>query len=354
MGKLAIYRFTYFLSILFTLLMLGISIYAFFAGKIDPAQNIYAAYIAFLKPVFCLINGVLLLYWLIRRRIWMVVALLALAVNYDYLSAMYQVYNRTKYANETTLSVMTYNVKSFGGEITGYSAKEFFEIIKEKSIDVICFQEYGASGDFTERDLYNLYSSYFPYSFIPENQSNAIYSRFPIKQNQSISFQESNNHAIWADIEVDRATVRVINVHMQTTSFDRMRGKLSKARVNVGHESQEGIVSSYLEQGIKENLLKRASQAQIIEDLVDATNHSVVLCGDFNDSPGTYTYETLKGGLKDGFKTAGVGYASTYRHLYNLLRIDYLFHSPDLMGIRYEVIPYEMSDHNPVYLLVSL
>lgn len=354
MGKLAVYRFTNFLLILFTLLILGLSIYAFFAGKIDPADNIYAAYIAFLKPVFCIINALLLLFWLIRYRIWVVLPLVGLAANYDYLSSMYQLYNGTRYANETTLSVMTYNVRSFGGEITGYSAKEFLEIIKEKSIDVICFQEYAANGDFTESDLYNLYSSYFPYAFIPENQSNAIYSRYPIKQSQSISFQETNNNAIWTDIEVDGATIRIINVHMQTTSFDRMRGKLSRARVNMGHESQEAIVSSYFSQGITENLLKRASQAKIVEELVNATNHPIVLCGDLNDSPGTYTYETLKGNLEDGFKTAGVGYASTYRQLHNLLRIDYLFHSRDLMGIRYETIPFEMSDHNPVYLMVSL
>lgn len=40
--------------------------------------------------------------------------------------------------------------------------------------------------------------------------------------------------------------------------------------------------------------------------------------------------------------------------LHHLLRIDYLFHSTLLEGIKYKVIPYDMSDHNPVYLEVGL
>ncbi|MGL5957558.1 MAG: endonuclease/exonuclease/phosphatase family protein [Phocaeicola sp.] len=353
MGKLAIYKFTYFLSIIFSLGILVLSIFSFFAGRIDPNENIYAAYIALFNPLLVVTNLSLLILWLFRFRMWIIFPILGLLANYNYLSGMLQIYNRTKYANETTLSVVTYNVHSFGGEITGYSAKEFLEIIKEKEVDVICFQEYAGNGDFTTKDIYELYSSYFPYSFIPENQSNAIYSRYPIRQTQSLRFQETNNNATWVDLEVNRATVRVINVHMQTTNFDRMRSQVSKARVNIGYESKDKIIASYLNEGVKENMLKRVSQAKMVQELVHATDYPIILCGDFNDSPGSYVYETLRSSLKDGFKTAGIGYAATYRRLYNLFRIDYLFHSSNMTGIRYEVIPFEMSDHNPVFLMVS-
>ncbi|MGL5272313.1 MAG: endonuclease/exonuclease/phosphatase family protein [Phocaeicola sp.] len=354
MGKLAVYRLIYFVFITFTILMLGVSILSYFAGQVDPAENILAAYIALAKPIFIIINVVITLIWLFRKRIWLVFSILGILVNYSYITSMFQLYNNMKYANETKLSVMTYNVRTFGGEITGFSAKEFLEILKEKEIDVICFQEYATSGDFTEQDVYDLYSSYFPYSFIPKDYSNAIYSKYPIKQNQAISFPESNNNAVWADIEVDKSIIRVINVHMQTTSFDRTRGKIAKARVNLGYESQDDIINSFVNEGIKENIIKRANQARTIQSLVHSTDQQVILCGDFNDMPGTYTYETLKSGLKDGFKSAGLGYGATYRSLYNLLRIDYVFHSPDLTAIKYETIPYEMSDHNPVYITVSL
>lgn len=36
MGRLAVYKFAYFLSILFTIFILGLSIFAYFSGKINP------------------------------------------------------------------------------------------------------------------------------------------------------------------------------------------------------------------------------------------------------------------------------------------------------------------------------
>ena len=46
MGRLAVYKFAYLLSIIFTLLILGLSVFAYFAGRIDPESNMFAAYIA--------------------------------------------------------------------------------------------------------------------------------------------------------------------------------------------------------------------------------------------------------------------------------------------------------------------
>lgn len=46
MGRLAVYKFAYLLSIIFTFLILGLSVFAYFAGRIDPESNMFAAYIA--------------------------------------------------------------------------------------------------------------------------------------------------------------------------------------------------------------------------------------------------------------------------------------------------------------------
>lgn len=46
MGRLAVYKFAYFLSILFTIFILGLSIFAYFSGKINPVENMFAAYVA--------------------------------------------------------------------------------------------------------------------------------------------------------------------------------------------------------------------------------------------------------------------------------------------------------------------
>lgn len=215
------------------------------------------------------------------------------------------------------------------------------------------FRNIRGNGDFTEQDLQNTYAKIFPYSFIPEGLSQAIYSRYPIRQSQTIEFPNTNNGAIWADLDVKGMTIRIINVHMQTTSFDRMRSKAAQARGEQDEEQERGIYLGYSD-NFRENTVRRAGQAEQISSLINATEYPLIVCGDFNDPPGTFTYETLKNGLKDGFQTAGEGYGATYRGFHHLLRIDYLFHSTLLEGIKYKVIPYDMSDHNPVYLEVGL
>ena len=267
MGRLAVYKFAYFLSILFTIFILGLSIFAYFSGKINPVENMFAAYVALSKPILVVVNTILFTYWLIRLRYWLWIPLTGLMVNYEYITSMYQIYNPTKYANENRLKIVTYNVHSFGNEITGFSAKEFAEMMNKEETDVLCFQEYRGNGDFTEQDLQNTYAKTFPYSFIPEGLSQAIYSRYPIKQSQTIEFPNTNNGAIWADLDVKGMTIRIINVHMQTTNFDRMRSKAAQARGAQDEEQERAIYLDYSD-NFRENTVRRAGQAEQISSLI--------------------------------------------------------------------------------------
>jgi endonuclease/exonuclease/phosphatase family metal-dependent hydrolase len=354
MGKLAVYRYVSFITVLFSLLMLALSVFAMKAGDYDPAENAFAAYVAFGKMIIVGIDAILLIYWLLRRRIWFVLPLAALGVSYEFITSMVNPLPHEPELTGQPLRVMTYNVHYFGGEITGFSAKEFKDVMDQKKIDVACFQEYVGNGDFTYEDLRNTYSPLFPYYFQPkEDKSRIIFSRYPILNSQSIKFAKSNNGAIWADIDVNGHPVRIINVHMQTTTISRMQRDISKARGARDEDREQEIYMNFTD-NLMHNQIERARQARVIAHLVDTTTCPVILCGDFNDTPGTYTYEKLKGHLVDGFRRAGKGYASTYKEFYNLLRIDYIFHSPTMQSVDYATVPFEMSDHNPVYMEVGL
>ena len=79
---------------------------------------------------------------------------------------------------------------------------------------------------------------------------------------------------------------------------------------------------------MNENGVIRARQADQVMRLVDESPYPLIVCGDFNDTPASYTYRKTKGDLEDSFLAAGKGYGYTYRYLRKLLRIDYLFYSP--------------------------
>ena len=129
MGRLAVYKFAYFLSILFTIFILGLSIFAYFSGKINPVENMFAAYVALSKPILVVVNTILFIYWLIRLRYWLWIPLTGLMVNYEYITSMYQIYNPTKYANRNieamaTLRNKTYRIRMLKYSLTRLSPKD--------------------------------------------------------------------------------------------------------------------------------------------------------------------------------------------------------------------------------------
>lgn len=86
---------------------------------------------------------------------------------------------------------------------------------------------------------------------------------------------------------------------------------------------------------LEHNSSIRAGQVGEIRAEMDASPYPVILAGDFNDTPSSYTYRTMKGDMTDGFRDSGSGYGGTFRYLGGVLRIDYIFYDDAFEGIRY-------------------
>ncbi|MGF2411655.1 MAG: endonuclease/exonuclease/phosphatase family protein, partial [Ferruginibacter sp.] len=99
---------------------------------------------------------------------------------------------------------------------------------------------------------------------------------------------------------------------------------------------------------LKEAYKKRALQAELMHEKIQQSPYPAIVCGDFNDVPTSYTYNTVKGNLQDAFLKKGSGFGRTFRFISPTLRIDNI-----LADIKFEVmqfnkfeVPY--SDHYPV------
>ncbi|MBQ3914867.1 MAG: endonuclease/exonuclease/phosphatase family protein [Paludibacteraceae bacterium] len=96
-------------------------------------------------------------------------------------------------------------------------------------------------------------------------------------------------------------------------------------------------------------LVQRAEQVQIIRGEIDRSPHPVIVCGDFNDVPASYTYRHLSEGLNDAFLSTSflrTGHTFVMRCLG--VRIDYILHSDKLNAIDFCVNRVPYSDHYPV------
>lgn len=364
----AFYRLFYYISILLTCALAGITLTGIFSGTTSPDDSQLIPFIGLGLPVLLSVNLIFAVYWIIRWRYWAFIPLIAILGNWNYLECIFQ-FPLFHSASEPKvqinaytprlLTVFTYNVNHFNNEQTGHSYKQIASQIRNLKVDIICFQEFGINNELTVDSLRTVFSEW-PFYYVPSSPDGrhllqlAVFSRYPIKEKCLITYPGSNNCSLWCDIEVSNRTIRLFNNHLQTTEVNRNKQKLEKEiQREVTQRTERAALT--LIKGLYDNFRKRAIQANLINQLVSSSPHPTLVCGDFNSLPSSYIYCTIKGGkLLDGFQTCGHGYMYTFKYFKRLLRIDYILHSSEFKGIDYFSPNWKYSDHNPVIMRTKL
>lgn len=113
------------------------------------------------------------------------------------------------------------------------------------------------------------------------------------------------------DIQIGGQAIRVISCHLQTTNFSRKRKLIDDPALLHADAQQVEEVVQDITQELDKNFKLRATQADVVRQVIDTTRIPTIVCGDFNDTPSSYTYHRIKGNMKDSFKSNGNGYAYT-------------------------------------------
>jgi endonuclease/exonuclease/phosphatase family metal-dependent hydrolase len=99
---------------------------------------------------------------------------------------------------------------------------------------------------------------------------------------------------------------------------------------------------------LKKGFIKRADQAKSIREHIEQASIPVIVCGDFNDTPVSYTYHVIAKGMHNTFVEKGYGYSSTYSGIFPNIPIDYILVDTSFNVLSYKVIKEKQSDHFPV------
>ena len=99
---------------------------------------------------------------------------------------------------------------------------------------------------------------------------------------------------------------------------------------------------------LKRSFKKRAFQVGVIKEHMEKSPYPIVVCGDFNDTPNSFSYQKIFRGLSDSFLQKGNGFGSTFIGNIPFLRIDYILHSPDLTIQSFTTHKAKLSDHKAI------
>lgn len=280
-----------------------------------------------------------------KNKKWTFIPLLACGLHWGVIEAVYQCPKGEKdKAEGIPLTVVTYNTHNF------YNGKSYLPeamaYIDGLDADIFCTQE-GPVPEFISEDTIQKYFSDWKYRYMSTEagySSVSIFSRYPIQKVEPIYYDTIPAVTLIADIEVEGKIIRLLNSHLQTTSVNLYRDSIQ----NPMHEKSRIEAMKQLLVSLKDNFQRRAKQADRIRDEIEKSPDPVIVCGDFNDTPASYTYRRIKGNLVDGFIEAGSGYQYTFRQLKRLWRIDYILHSKEFQGTECYSPDLPYSDHNMV------
>jgi endonuclease/exonuclease/phosphatase family metal-dependent hydrolase len=335
------------------------------ARWISPASYGFMSAAGLFASMLYAANFLCLLYWIIRwrRGVWIPLAVTLIgigSVTLFFRPALTQSY--TDYSRDRSLiGIVTYNVRGMMRPVEGSptamrsSMVEVAAVVDSLRPDILCIQEFASTPDNPasrfeaelpaynyNRKRYNREGSGSGYGW-----GNAIYSKYPIAGSGHIDFDGTNNSILWADISVNRDTVRVFCAHLQTTAIKASDERYIVEGDFVGDETRTSRMKGMLRR-LTQNYVIRAAQADTLATRVAASPYPVVVCGDFNDTPASWAYRRISKGLRDSFREAGRGYGPTYRGFFDMLRIDYMLHSPRMTCVWYDSPSFDNSDHNPV------
>ncbi|NCD40920.1 MAG: hypothetical protein EOL88_02390 [Bacteroidia bacterium] len=312
-------------------------------------------------PWVWIVNAIFFLFWAFCRKKIAFIPLLAILVTIGITAGYFQLNPKKGQSTAPALKVLTYNVKYLGRSSRHQAANKesgITNFIAEQNADIICLQEFDSPPEeFTvmiEKIMQRTGTSHYVFTRYYPGQQNSerilLLTRQDVVNKGSLTDPDNRRYAVYADIVWQSDTLRIINCHLQSNYLreEDDLGLEDFKRANAGR----GILQEKSRR-IYKKLLKafrqRARQADRLTAFIQKSPYKTILCGDFNDTPASYTYQKLRHYLTDGFREAGYGTGTTYNGRYPSFRIDYILHHPDLNSIAYQIHRKNTdSDHFPV------
>ena len=307
-----------------------------------------------------------LVFWLVKKKIWLLISFIAIIAGWHAIINIFPLRFSSSFTMQkdtSAIRVMSWNVEQFN--ILHHKdhpevKKEMIDLINQYDPDIACFQEVVASDKMTGINYLPAifqslrFADYF-YSYSVKDDfdkdhhfGRLIFSKLPIINKQTVVNYPNDYNATFQYIDVLKGddTIRVFNIHLQSLKFTQSNLNYldnNKLSSDSNIAESKSIISK-----IKRAFIKRSVQARFIRDEIDHSPYPVILCGDFNDVPNSYAYETIGDGLQNAFVKKGFGIARTFSTISPTLRIDNIFAGEDFNITQFKRIKKLLSDHFPI------
>ena len=328
----------FFLNVIFSFSLL-------LACIIPYTSSASLAFISLAVPLLVLINILFLLFWMLQKKLSLLIPLSVLIYGYLTLGTFIGFNGNSKITNvDESLSIMSFNSLGFRGkedEWESTAGDTIVKFIQQQKPDIVCFQE------FDYKKIRSHYFDQYPYKYVDfefgEDSGRviqAVYSKYKIFEKEILDFPESSNSAVYVDIIHKMDTIRIYNLHLES--------------LNIRPNNIKSERSDKLFARLRDSFAKQQEQSTIVRTSIDDSPYPTIVCGDFNNTQFSNSYFTIKGDLKDTFLEKGSGYGETIKFWKFPFRIDFILVDPKFKVLTHKNYNINLSDHEPIMASIKI
>lgn len=352
--KKFLYRIFLGANILFALAL----ILSYLSVHINPDAFAFPALFGLAYPYLLFINVIFAVTWVVLLKFEAFISVVVIAVGLTHFSNYIKI-KKPSGDKTGTFQVQSYNLRLFNyfeGRKSSISEKKILEMLKNRQSDIICLQEIYIVGDPDQKEqsiksaLGGKYYTHFKLIGTGKNHYYGIatLSKFPIVGKGDIVHEKSSSLSIYSDILAGNDTIRIFNNHLQSFRLLRMERRFLNELTETSDDKETLNEIMNISSSLRRGFIKRASQAKAVKIQIDKSQYPVIVAGDFNDTPVSYSYRKIRKGLNDAFVSSGYGAGFTYKGNYPPNRIDYILYDNALECRQFDILKVKYSDHYPI------
>jgi len=326
---------------------------------VNPKHIWWIGFFGLVYMYLLALNLCFVAYWIFSsKKKYVVISIVTIIIGWTFIGKNIQFFSKKMPDEkmEKSFKIISFNVQGFeqmdkkqpNGEMLN-----MFDFFRKEAPDIICMQEFVINNrkEINENSILKKLEK-MPYSHVNLTGTYygiATFSKYPIIRRELVFADKTTNACMFSDIVIREDTVRVFNIHLKSVGFNKDERHLLNNVVKKEYDKSDISTILSIMRNLKNSSLEREKQVEILTEHINKSPHPVIICGDYNDPPASYSYRKVRGNRKDAFIEAGSGRSPTYiLGPLASVRIDYIMYSDIFEAYDYDSPRVHISDHFPV------
>lgn len=343
-----------------------ITFLAAYSGLVDPRIISFPAFLTLVFPWLAIASFVVAVIWIVSGR-WIIGAagIAMLFACWGPLSmAVPLKFKSSSEPGERTFKLLTYNIcHTWDQKHPEKKGTRALRYLMDSDADIICLQEFtGFDANLDTLGHHNAalidsLKARYPYRIIPKKwpftqHDQTILSRYPVEKLEGIVDEDQPDSwtRTFYRVNIGGTRITIADVHLISFALSNDERKvLTGIHDNKSARNSLNEMKGPIRWKMSDAYRHRANTADNIAAELKDIKGPLIVCGDFNDVPGSWTYRTfIDEGLKDAFAETHFGPMHTYNAHLMLFHLDQILYRGPLRALSTERGDVDSSDHYPV------